>query len=196
MNRQVESAPPSQSTSLGGRHLALLILAALPLLIYWILLAPIVSWIGDARDIRQQLQTQLAEYRRVGAASASLARRMEALEHDPDRQRHYLPGAKRALASAALQQRVAALAEAGGAQLISTQADTGSEGEGQVRLRVHMRSGIEGLVAVFHGLEAGTPTLFLENVAIGAVQARLSRKTPAVSQLETRFDVVGYTMGE
>ena len=109
----------------------------------------------------------------------------------------FLQGANESLAAADVQNRIKTLAEASKGELKSTQI-LPPQDEGKFRriaVRAQMTLKLAAVQRVFHGLEASSPLLFLDNVNVRARSDRWREEPADDPILDIRFDVYGYTRG-
>jgi general secretion pathway protein M len=184
------------STPWLSRAAALLLLAAVLVAGYLWLVEPITTAYADTESAIADTQALVERYDRLAATRPALEAQLAAIEQKPDTAAYYMSGATDALAAAALQARVTTLVEGSGASLLSIQTLTSTEDKGlrRVAIRLQMTAEIGPLVRVLHGLETGTPLLFVDNLELQ------SQNAPAIepdavqpsAPLIVGFDLYGY----
>lgn len=182
-----------------GRLLALALLLGLLLAGHGLLVRPLLAeWQANEALIAQSREL-LARYRQIAAARPLLERQLDQLEAT-DVAWVYLEGASDALAAAALQERVRALAAEAGGELRSTQILPASDDAGlrRIGLRIQLGLDAEALQSVLHELETGTPLVFVDNLVVRARQQ--ARRRAMISEddptLEVALDLYGYLRPE
>ncbi|PBP55718.1 type II secretion system protein GspM [Pseudomonas syringae] len=163
-------------TSRERRGAALMILALVLCLAYWLL---IDSWFaGPLRDINEQtdqLREQQQRYAGLLQQGDSLREQLEQARRDPASSTSLLPGEDPSAVAADLMQRIA--------DLISSQASTGggceltqrmpippeqdsAEPYRQVKVSLTLNCAIEPLTAILHALEYQRPFLFIDEMSM------------------------------
>ncbi len=108
----------------------------------------------------------------------------------------YLRSKRVALASAEIQQILKNIAEKSGSELISSQPVHAEQAEqSRVGVELRARANIFGLRKLLHGLEAGTPKLFINEISINRGSRAVFRFNEAESTSETldiQMQVFGY----
>jgi general secretion pathway protein M len=155
-------------TSRERRGAALMILALVLCLAYWLL---IDSWFaGPLRDINEQTDQLREQQQRY-----SLREQLEQARRDPASSTSLLPGEDPSAVAADLMQRIA--------DLISSQASTGggceltqrmpitpeqdsAEPYRQVKVSLTLNCAIEPLTAILHALEYQRPFLFIDEMSM------------------------------
>jgi len=184
-----------------GRALALAILVAAIALVFMALVAPVAHWLGASGERADELEQQITSYQRLAASQDLIKRELDGLRRLAPNQGYYLSGTTQALAAAQMQQHINRVLQQGGAQLVSGQAlDQQEPGNAEVRLRVRMRCTLDQLAQISHGLESGSPMLFLDNVVINARtsgrRTQIEQRAFQPVQLDVQFDAIGYVRGE
>ena len=108
----------------------------------------------------------------------------------------YLRSDRVALASAEIQQILKNVAKKSGSELISSQPVYGEQAEqSRVGVQLRARANIFGLRKLLHGLETGTPKLFINEISINRGSRAVFRFNDAESTSETldiQMQVFGY----
>ena len=108
----------------------------------------------------------------------------------------YLRSDRAALASAEIQQILKNIAKKSGSELLSSQPVFGEQTEqGRVSVQLRVRANIFGLRKLLHGLEAGTPKLFVNEISINRGSRAIYRFNDAESTSQTldiQMQVFGY----
>ncbi len=171
-----------------GRALAV----ALPLLalaVLWLVLAgPALDWF-DARADRLGREEALAARMEATAAALPALEREAAATGRPARATALLPGGSDALASAALQERLGALARDNGVALASSEA-LPARPAGRVRriaLRLVLTAPYPALVALLRGMAEATPTMLVDDLGL-----RSPGGAGAEAPLEVALTVSGF----
>lgn len=185
----------------GGRAAAVALLAAVLLLVYfagihWWFTAPFLearAALIDARDqelqlrstaqLRDELQRRLDEVRRFEAGNPE-----------------FLSEGNFDLAASAIIQRLQALVDQQGAgqacTLVSRSPFRASLEEPfeRVTIKVRIRCALEHLAPALHGLESGSPPLFINEFSVINRSGIYTRRTPNQSQglIDANFDVYGF----
>jgi hypothetical protein len=104
----------------------------------------------------------------LGQLDVRLARLTGAERTVADTSAIYIDASSAPLAGAVLQQRLVTAAETAGGRVIETQAieEIEPDDEDDVRLRITLDIGNEGLRSLMHNLETGLPLMTLETVAV------------------------------
>lgn len=164
---------PLFSTPWISRTAAILLLAAVLLIVYLWVIAPLrAAYVGaDARI--EEVKDLVTRTERIAADRDVLRAESQRLSSQPETAIYYLTGETEAVAAAALQARITSVIGNSGGNLGSVQALPGTDDNGlrRIAVRVQMVAGIGSLLNVLHGLETGLPLLFVGNLD---VQSQLS----------------------
>jgi general secretion pathway protein M len=158
---------------------------------------PLLDGYQTTEDTVDQLRLALARYERAGSDTEQRKAELAALQQRGAAQDGFLQGSNEALIAAEVQNRIKTLAESAKAELRSTQILPPQE-EGKFRrisVRAQMSMKLKAAQQVFHGLEASSPVLFLDNVNLRARPERRREEVVDDPIIEIRFDVYGYTRG-
>ncbi|WP_271270194.1 type II secretion system protein GspM [Aliamphritea hakodatensis] len=201
---------PAQSTFSRSRFLALALLMIFAILIYWLLIAPLLTRYLETRSEIQQLEHQLQVYRRVASELQDNRTKLQELRAAAPVTDIYLRESKPSLAAAQLQQMINSMISRTGGQLVSTginnlQQNTPLQA---VSIKVHLRTEITDLVKVLYAIEHSRPVLFTDDLVIrstirtepntvvtsrGKAKSRIRARVPT---LDVQFNVTAYTLAE
>lgn len=160
------------------RLLALALLAALPLLIFDAVLAPLWSrYEATIREVRLQREV-LARFTAARAEVGALARQAAAARGRPGGAGGLLAGGNPAIVAAGLQDRFKRLVEGLHGDLASTQI-LPARREGAFRrvgIRMNLTIGVPGLQRLIYAIESRHPFLFVDRLR---VRAPASAEAPA-----------------
>ncbi|MDE2583165.1 MAG: type II secretion system protein M [Rhodospirillales bacterium] len=182
------------------RLIALALLAALPLLVFDVVVSPLWSRYDAATQAVRRLETVLARATVVQRQLAALTRQAAALQRRPAGDGALLHGDNPALVGARLQNQLKRLVDSLHGELMSTQIlpplDHGRFR--RVAIRANLRIGVPGLQRLIYDLESQTPFLFVDNLRVRAPPPDLSAapSLAAAGAAEGRvvvlLDVYGY----
>ncbi|MDQ5910601.1 MAG: ral secretion pathway protein [Pseudomonadota bacterium] len=194
---------PVSSPGLAQRLTALLLLALVIGLGYWLIDRVLIGQYRHYQAHAERLQDRLQNLQRLATARPELEKAIQTIRDDQRTAAYFLPPAPPTLAAADLQQRVKTLVEGAGGSLLSVQALPAVE-EGEV-VRVAVGVTLQGDLAVLqktlHGLESQVPLLFVDNLEVTARQLRPRLPDGKVApytriQLNGQFEVSGYLRKE
>lgn len=174
--------------------LSRLLAVALLMFVVWVLVASLIAPVVTAhrdnrRDILQAAEL-LDRYRRIVAAGAPVA-----MDSTPGTAANgFLQSESGTLAAADLQNRLKILAERAGATLKSTQTITAAAEGSAERIAVRTQLSVDdaGLRALLHGIEAGSPYLFVNTLEIQGRPLRRPGGPDAGTVLDVQMEVYGY----
>jgi len=180
-----------------SRSLALALLLGLVLLVYALVVAPLIASYRQSEIAVAEAQELLAGYRSVAARRDALEAQLAALADRQDDSGLYLAGTTDALAAAALQDHVKGAIEGSGGNLRSIQILPAEDDEGfrRVGVRAQLTATVNDLLRILHGIEGGTPFLFVDALEINNRRARRRSRDEAETMdpvLLVRLDVAGY----
>lgn len=181
------------------RFLAIAMLIVAGLLSYILVLQPWSDFRGAQSESVEDLRFQLLRYQQLADRQEEFETALKRAESRNGGTQYYLAQAKPALASAELEQYLERILRSGNAQIISTQA-VSNAGDGiapSVAVKVRMRADLMTLVSLMHRIETGSPSLFIDNLAIsrrGGGQPSNPETTQAL--LDVQFDMVGFLREE
>jgi general secretion pathway protein M len=186
-------SPPFQ------RALAIAILVAIVALIYDGVAQPLIDTYDEDRATITERQDALSRYQRAAQELPQRQRALTALQQQQTKADGFLEGASDTLIAAQIQNRVKALATKAQAELRSSQV-LPAESDGKLKriaVRNQVSAGTGGLLAIFHDLEAQSPSLFLDNVTLQVRPLTLrDRNNPGNGDtIDVQFDVYGYAGG-
>ena len=184
-----------------NRILAILLLGLALGLVHLVIVEPLFGSYDAAEARLEEARSRLARYRDIAAAADRVERAAALARAERVSSGVFLVGDTDALAAAALQNTIGALAREAGAELRSVQSLPPEEREGLVRVRLKSQliTTTRGLKRLLHALETGRPLLFVDAVKI---RARLGRIAPRTDALEVDADLMvdltisGYRLGE
>lgn len=181
-------------TPRASRLLALGILAALLLLVFFGFVSPLLDAYRQAGAASEQYRAALEHTRNTGSDLAGLRAELARLKEHQASAVGFMQGSNPSLATADLQNRIKSSVEAARGELRSTQILPARD-EGAFRrisIRGQIAVNMAALQRVFYDLESATPFLFLDNVEIRSRPARRSTSPDDDPVLEVRFDLYGY----
>jgi len=127
---------------------------------------------------------RLARYRRVAAARPAIEEAIAAVNQRDARKNYYQKCTTPALAAAELQSTIAAIVEANGARIFSSQtlpvktdAKTPA-GPNEIGVTVQMTASIVPLHLILHAIETHQPYLFVGQLSVRGNQGRTYRPVP------------------
>jgi general secretion pathway protein M len=185
--------------SLISRVLALLLLAAAPVLAYLLVVEPVIAAYRDAGEAIAQAQKLLQSYRERAEQRPQLAQLLAEEEERAGGVTGYLAAVDDALAAAELQDRVKNVVEdAGGslrsAQSLKVEAVEAVAGVRRAGLKVRFTADTESLAAILYELETGEPFLFVDALSIREPRRQRRRRDEPeeAPQLDVVVDLYGY----
>ena len=188
----LRALPGSLPTGRNGRLLAVLI-ALLALAVLWLGIAmPLLDWHAARAEALAQRRALADRMALLVARLPSMQARAHALSASGRAGATALiPGNSDAVASAAIQEKVAALASSLGLSLASTETlAAASEGSyRRVGVRVSMDAAFEVVVRLLGAIEAARPSLLIDDLQIHGT--RLLGQTGS-APLNVAFTVIGY----
>jgi general secretion pathway protein M len=180
------------------RVLALVLLLAVPGLIYLGAVMPVRAYYLGLVVEAASLEDALARYEKLGADRPVLAAQLRNAEDQEPDAALYLDGASDALAAARLQELLNAIVREHGGAIDSVRVMESME-EGpyrRVSVQLLIETRIEALRGILHGIETGKPYLFVKTIGIANVSG-LRPDSPASepADLDIRIEVYGYRKG-
>jgi general secretion pathway protein M len=182
-----------------SRLLALTLLAAVPVVGYLFVVAPVIAAYRDAGVAIAQAQRLLQSYRERAEQRPQLAQLLAAEEERAASVTGYLAAIDDALAAAELQDRVKGVVEAAGGELRSAQSlkvepVDAIEGVRRAGLKVRFSADVESLGTILYDLETGEPYLFVDGLSIREPrrQRRRGNDPEEAPQLDVMVDLYGY----
>jgi hypothetical protein len=186
---------PPLSPSL-QRALALTLLAAIVGAIYFVLVQPLIDTAAADRVAIAERREVLARYQRAAQELPARQQELAGLKQEQAKADGFLEGSSDTLIAAQIQNRVKTLANAAKAELKSSQV-LPAEVDGKLKriaIRDQMSTTMAGLLAIFHDLEAQSPSLYLDNVTLQVRSLALrDRSDPGSGDaIDIQLDVYGY----
>lgn len=197
-----------QKGTLLSRLTALLLLLLLCVAVFVIFVEPLIVQARLYDDSLSTIREQRARFATEAAALPGLRSQIKALRKTPGPRNEYIEGDTESRAAASLLETVKTTVSAGGATLVSAQVLSKPDSPAQpgsparIAVRAQMKASSEALQHIFHRLESGRPTLFMDEVSITGRHIRHSRRNrtrqakPQDSvetlTLDVRFVVTGF----
>lgn len=181
--------------------LAVTILVVVVFLLLGLVVGPLLAQFRSGQEQIDDLEQRLAVYQRLIAELPAQEQRLAALKRDNPVNRLLLAESRPALAGAELQQQVTRLIGEMGAQLVSVQIVTTTDGEAPVAsvgVKVHLRGETEQLVRLLYTLGWHEPLLLVENLVVlsnprvDMQRFRRAEDIKAVPSLDVTFDLKGF----
>ena len=176
-----------QSLSSGRRQLlALGILLIAVLVVITLVVEPYLYVYRQSVEHRDSLAFQLKQNNKTVGKQEFYQSEIERLDRAYSGQEIYLRSTRTALATAEIQQILKTIAGKSGSELLSSQPILGElEDEGRVGVQVRARADVFGLQKLLHGLEAGVPRLFIDEITINRGSRAVFRFNDTESSNET-----------
>lgn len=186
-----------QSLSSGRRRLlALGILLIAILLVAAILVEPYVLALNKSVDHVDSLAFQVRQNTKAIRKQEYYSDEINRLGNAHSEDEIYLRSEKIALATAEIQQILKTIAGRSGSELLSSQPILGEQADqGRVGVQLRARANIFGLRKLLHGLEAGIPRLFINEITINRGSRAVFRFNDTESTneiLDVQMLVFGY----
>jgi general secretion pathway protein M len=186
-----------------GRLLAVLLLLGALLLgyllfVHWWFVAPLMA----ARTELIELRDEEARYRATAQQRKAVEERLAEVRAFEAGNPGFLTEANFDLAASALIQRLQEqvnLLGAGERCLVVSRTPFRNRSEEpfeRVTVKVRMRCEMEHFVSVLHGLESGSPQLFVSELGITSRRGIAPPGQPAIGYLDVAFDLYGYLRGK
>ena len=174
--------------------LALLILLALLLAFHLVLIQPAITQKRANAARIETLALQFSQFSRAGAGITRLQREIDRLRATETGGGDFLAAAAPAIAAASLQRDLKAMIEAGGGELISSQALPGRADEAQPRVTIQaeLRVDMAALRAALYQLMIHRPLLFTDKIMIQRRNLSPGRRDRAAGLLEVQLEVSAY----
>lgn len=186
-----------------GRPLAVLLLLFVLALVWLVFVyLPFVSPLMEARAELIELRDQEARYRATAQQRAAIEERLAEVRAFEAGNPGFLTEANFDLAASALIQRLQEqvnLLGAGERCLVVSRTPFRNRSEEpfeRVTVKVRMRCEMEHFVSVLHGLESGSPQLFVSELGITSRRGIAQPGQPPVGYLDVAFDLYGYLRGK
>ena len=184
-------SPPFQ------RAAAVAILVAIVAAIYYAVAQPLIdTHAADNAEIAQQ-QEALRRYQRAAQEMTARQKELVAVSQEHAKAGGFLEGSSDTLIAAQIQNRVKMLANGAKSEVRSSQV-LPTEPDGKLKriaIREQISATTAGLLAIFHDLEAQSPSLFLDNVTLRVrpLALRDRNKPGNGDNIDAQFDVYGYS---
>ena len=174
--------------------LALLILLALLLAFHLVLIQPAITQKRANAARIETLALQFSQFSRAGAGITRLQGEIDRLRATETGGGDFLAVAAPAIAAASLQRDLKAMIEAGGGELISSQALPGRADEAQPRVTIQaeLRVDMAALRAALYQLMIHRPLLFTDKIMIQRRNLSPGRRDRAGGLLEVQLEVSAY----
>ncbi|HEY1505071.1 MAG TPA: type II secretion system protein GspM [Stellaceae bacterium] len=184
-------SPPVQRT------LAVALLVAIAAVLYYAIAQPLVDTYTADRAAIAEHREVLLRYQRAAQTLPARQQELASLKQELATANGFLDGASDTLIAAQIQNRVKSLTIAAKTELKSSQV-LPTEATGKLKriaVRNQVSAATAGLLAIFHDLEAQSPSLFLDNVTLQVRAAALrDRNSPGNDDnIDVQFDVYGYS---
>lgn len=156
------------------RLAAAAILLLLPLTVWALLLRPLTVPYAEARSGLEESRQRLTRYRDIAAASDVIGAAIAEARAEQIASGAFLVGETDALAAAALQDTIGAIAADAGSDVRSVQSLPAATENGlvRIRLRAQLVTDTAGLVDILEAIETGRPLLFVDDFKL---RTRLER---------------------
>ena len=186
-----------QSLSSGRRRfLALGILLIVILLMMVVVVEPYIQTYQSSVDHRESLAFQLKQNSKTINKQKFYREEIDRLGRTHSEQEIYLQSTKIALATAEIQQMLKRITGKSGSELLSSQPLIGEqEDQGRVAVHVRARANIFGLQKLLHGLEAGVPRLFVNELTVNRGSRavfRFNNTESSNEMLDIQMEVFGF----
>ena len=164
--------------------------------VHWWFTAPFM----ESRQALIEARDQELQLRTTAQLRDALQQELEAVRQFEAGNPEFLPEANFDLAASAIIQRLQALVDEQGAGQSCTLVSRSpfranlEEPFQRVTIKVRIRCSLEHLAPVIHGLEAGSPRLFIDEFSVINRARMFSRRNPAQGQglIDANFDVYGF----
>lgn len=174
--------------------LVLVILVAYYAGVHWWFTAPFMA----SRAALIEARDQELQLRRTAQLRDALQRELEQVRRFEAGNPEFLPDANFDLAASSIIQRLQALVDQQGAGQACTLVSRSpfranfEEPFQRVTIKVRIRCTLEHLAPVIHGLEAGSPRLFINEFSVINRTVSMSRRNPVQGLIDANFDVYGF----
>lgn len=192
----MKAVPPRQGRLLAVLLLLIALVAVYLLFVHWWFTAPLLasrSQLIELRDQEQRLRSTAQQRPQIEARLAEV----RAFEADNP---GFLPEANFDLAASALIQRLQSLVDARSAAddcaVVNRSPMRQREAEPflRVTVMVQMRCEMDHFAAVLHGMESGSPQLFISDLTVNSGRRQLGIQRPGAQRgaIDIRFSLYGY----
>lgn len=174
---------------------SVLVLLLLVVNIYLLLIMPLQGFYNRRADKIAALQDEYQDYYSISLAREELEKQAKRINSLREGQGYFLQSDNNALAAAELQTYIKKIIEKTGGRLLSTQPITAADSDTlhTVHVRVRMQGKVSVLLETLYALEAGKPTVVLENVLLSHVNVgKQYTKKMTENAISISFDIVGF----
>lgn len=187
-----------------SKQLRCLISAALAVVLLVILgLAVILPWWNQmALYDEEALDTaeRMGRYQNLIASKQDLAKELQQLRANQNKQGVFITAPSAELAAAQLQRHAKDAVSKAGGTLVSTQnlAQDPDDMPEKIQVRVRMKGDAGALADVLHNIESAHPLMFVENLSVKSRRTVKGRRKNRVTtyDLDVSFDLAGYLIGD
>lgn len=187
-----------------SKQLRCLISAALAVVLLVILgLAVILPWWNQmALYDEEALDTaeRMGRYQNLIASKQDLAKELQQLRANQNKQGVFITAPSTELAAAQLQRHAKDAVSKAGGTLVSTQnlAQDPDDMPEKIQVRVRMKGDAGALADVLHNIESAHPLMFVENLSVKSRRTVKGRRKNRVTtyDLDVSFDLAGYLIGD
>lgn len=182
------------------RIVAVGLLAAVILLLWRAVVAPLVNGYADDLETIARLQQSLSRASDQQQTIAGLERELQRLKKNPEAAAGLLAGTNPSIVAAQLQQRLRVLVDRSHGELRRAQvlAATDVGNFRRIAVRADLVLSLAGLQQVIYDLEAASPYLFVDNLDVKHHQSEQDRDQPEQDsahpdqRLDVNLDLSGY----
>ncbi|MGQ0658436.1 MAG: type II secretion system protein GspM [Chromatiales bacterium] len=178
-------------TTWSHRLLALALLLTLAASAYY---GPVLALMAAHERYNEEIDNtalRLQKLRGIAAEKATLERRLAARGPAGLAKTYQLQGSTEALAAAALQDHVRALVQEAGGKLKTTNPlpVTAESGLTRIGVSARMTLDVTGLQKMLHGIETGTPLVFVDKLAVRPGRETFQEAAAARADIELLVDM-------
>ncbi len=189
--------------SVDSKQLRCLISATLAIaLLVLVALAVVLPWWNQMAVYDEQAvdaAERMGRYQNLIASKQDLAKELQQLRANQNKQGVFITAPSTELAAAQLQKQAKDAVNQAGGTLVSTQnlepdADDMPE---KIRVRVRMKGDAGALAEVLHSIESTHPLMFVENLRVKSRRTVKGRRKNRLTtyKLDVNFDLAGYLLG-
>ncbi len=173
--------------------IALLVLLGLAVILPW--WSQMALYEEEALDAAERM----GRYQSLIASKQDLAKELQQLRADQNKQGVFITAPSTELAAAQLQKQAKDAVSQAGGTLVSTQnlAPDPEDMPEKIRVRVRMKGDAGALADVLHSIESAHPLMFVENLKVKSRRTVKGRRKNRVTtySLDVNFDLAGYLLG-
>ncbi len=173
--------------------IALLVLLGLAVILPW--WNQMALYEEEALDAAERM----GRYQSLIASKQNLAKELQQLRADQNKQGVFITAPSTELAAAQLQKQAKDAVSQAGGTLVSTQnlAPDPEDMSEKIRVRVRMKGDAGALADVLHSIESAHPLMFVENLKVKSRRTVKGRRKNRVTtySLDVNFDLAGYLLG-